>query len=246
MSGRAGQGDDETLPAPFTCDHPIPGVVDVRAADLHVLSADCARYHGMLSADEQARAGRFHFAVHRNRYIAGRGWLRELLGGLLGRKAQDLVFCYGEHGKPELEPDGEPRLYFNVAHDEDMLVCAVTDAGRVGIDIERVSLPPEADDIARSHFSAREARAFGVLSGPLRALAFTRCWTRKEAIVKAIGDGLAFPLRDFDVTLDDDARLLRLGGTTAPTHWTLAEVGALDGFVVSLAVEAAPVTIRIA
>jgi 4'-phosphopantetheinyl transferase len=191
----------------------------------------------VLSDDEVERASRFVFDRHRNRYLAGRLALRELLGRYLDRAPSDLRFDYSAHGKPELP--GE-TLRFNVAHSDDLAVIALTAQDRLGIDVERVRELPDLDDVARTVFSASELEVLGALPRDTRTQAFFNCWTRKEAFVKAVGEGLSRPLRTFDVTLrpGGEARLLQLDGSTDRAgRWSLFDLTPMEGWVGAVAVE---------
>lgn len=196
---------------------------------------DTAR--AVLSDDELARASRFVHDLHRNRYVAGRLALRELLGRYLDLPPSDVCFGYSEYGKPDLP---EERLRFNVAHSDDLAVIGLTEHDRLGVDVERIRELGDIDRIARSVFSDRELDVIRALSGSSKTQAFFNCWTRKEAFVKAVGEGLSYPLDAFDVTLrpGDEARLLELEGSTArAAAWSLFEVAPMNGWVGAVAVE---------
>jgi 4'-phosphopantetheinyl transferase len=176
----------------------------------------------LLSDDELARASRFVFDLHRNRYLAGRLALRELLGRYLGRAASEVRFSYSTHGKPELP--GE-TLRFNVAHSDDLAIIGLTEHDRLGVDVECIRELRDIDGVARTVFSQRELEAFHALPDSSKTQGFFSCWTRKEAFVKAVGDGLSQPLDVFDVTL------------RAGEAWSLFDIAPLDGWVGAVAVE---------
>jgi len=164
-----------------------------------------------LSSDELGRAERFRFAKDRARYVIGRGVLRALLADYLGATAKDVRFRYSEKGKPELMPaPGRPGIQFNLAHSGDLVVYGFVKERRVGIDVEEVRFDFRTDEIAERFFSDAEREALRKLPESQRHAGFFRCWTRKEAYLKATGDGLSMPLCDFDVSLaaDQPARLL--------------------------------------
>lgn len=153
----------------------------------------------LLSADERARAGRFRFERHRRRYVAARGILRSLLGAQLRVDPRRLAFTYGRRGRPSLAGGfDEDALDFNVAHSSDHGLFAIANRG-VGVDIEAIRAVPDAASLAERYFSRRENLAIRALPEPLRETAFLLCWTRKEAYVKGLGEGLAHPLDRFDV-----------------------------------------------
>lgn len=177
------------------------------------LGADAlARFAAWLAEDERARAGRFRFDVHRNRFIGARGRLREILSNYLGMGPADVIFAYGVHGKPSLA-DAAADLRFNVSHSGDMAVYGITLGREIGVDIEQRSRILSAERIPESFFSPGEVRALRALPEAEQNAAFFRCWTRKEAYIKACAKGLHMPLDSFDVTLGagEPARFLRHG-----------------------------------
>ena len=178
-----------------------------------------------LSSDERERAGRFHFERDRRRFTVGRGFLRTLLAQYLGRSAAALEFRYGPHGKPELAGRGAVSgLRFNLSHSGGRALCALASDVAVGADLELTRSLDNLEGLAATVFSAGELATLHALPAPERQAAFYRCWTRKEAFIKALGDGLSCPLDRFDVTLapGEPARLLRIAGDPdGPERWSL-------------------------
>ena len=183
---------------------------------------DLRRARAVLSGDELDRASRFVFGLHRNRYLACRLALRELLGRYLGRAASEVRFAYSAHGKPDLP--GE-TLRFNLAHSDDLAIIGLTEQDRLGVDVERVRELPDIDGVARSVFSKRELESFHALPNSSKTHGFFKCWTRKEAFVKAVGDGISQPLHGVAVAL------------RAAEGWSLFPVAPMDGWVGAVAVE---------
>lgn len=198
----------------------------------------------VLDEAEKARAERFHFARDRVRFVAARGTLRVILGRYLDRDPARIALVYGVQGKPVLDPSaGDARASFNVSHSADLALVAVCLGRQIGVDLERIRPDIAAEDIARRFFSPRENAALSALPPEHRVAAFFNCWTRKEAFVKALGEGLALPLDHFDVSLSpgEPAALLR----TAPDpseaqRWYLAALDAGPDYAAALAVEAPP------
>lgn len=219
--------------------HPL--AIDVWSATLDPPATWLAAYTATLTADERARADRFHFDLHRRRFRAGRGFLRTLLASYLEREPADLRFTYGEKGKPQLaQAPGEPVLHFNLSHSEDLALCAVTRGREVGADVEHIRPLSDLEQIAQRFFSRRESTVLLALPEADRPQGFFNCWTRKEAYVKAIGDGLSVPLDRFDVSLlpGEPARLLLLDGTAErAAGWTMVDLPPGPGFAGALAVE---------
>jgi 4'-phosphopantetheinyl transferase len=195
-----------------------------------------------LSPDESRRASRFHFERDRRRFAAARGVLRELLGRYLGVDPSALVFSYGPQGKPALASPWK-GLRFNVSHSGGLALLAFSTDHEIGVDIEQERPVPEMDSIAERHFSPRESAELRLLEERERRRAFFHCWTRKEAFVKAVGDGLSHALDAFDVTLapGEPARLLRVAGDPeAGRRFRLEGLEPAEGFAAALAVLGRP------
>jgi 4'-phosphopantetheinyl transferase len=174
--------------------------LDVWIAKLEVSGHEAQEFEKLLSNDELARADRFRSAKLRASFTAGRGLLRQLLARYGVGEAKRICFGYTERGKPFL-PGSDLR--FNAAHSESLFACAVVRGAEVGIDIERVRSVANLEGISRRFFAKCEAAALESLPAELRHSGFYRCWTRKEAFVKAIAAGLSLPLDNFAVPLDD-------------------------------------------
>jgi 4'-phosphopantetheinyl transferase len=196
---------------------------------------------GILAPDEVARASRFHFENDRKRFVKCRSALRILLGRYLEIRPSEIRFQYQSNGKPEIAfPHHSRGLRFNVSNSAGLAMIAVGSAGALGIDIEKVR--PQADflEIAKRFFSVREVQALLEVSENRRQEAFFACWTRKEAILKAIGMGLSYPLSGFSVSVDPDgpAELWEMVETgNAPGRWSLIDVRPGEGYRGALAWE---------
>jgi 4'-phosphopantetheinyl transferase len=181
----------------------------------------------LLSNAEQARAARFRFEDHRRRYIVARGRLRLLLAERLDAAPESIEIATCSRGKPTLGGRFvECGLHFNVSHSENVAVYAFADRREVGIDIEVVRQFRDMDSVAATIFSPREHQVYLNLKASERARGFFNCWTRKEAFVKALGEGLRYPLDRFEVSLSpgQPAKLLRVGDVPGDScAWTLAD-----------------------
>ncbi|MGH8745060.1 MAG: 4'-phosphopantetheinyl transferase family protein [Burkholderiales bacterium] len=179
----------------------------------------------VLAEDERERARRFVCDHARRRFIIARARLRRLLAARLAVRPESVALVYGKHGKPALAPAlADSGLRFNLSHAGDFAVYAFSTSGEVGVDIEQVRAIQDADQVAAHAFSRRENECYRNLDARRRPLAFFRCWTRKEAFVKALGAGLSYPLGGFDVSLApaEAARILRVGRTPGDRcGWTL-------------------------
>ena len=224
-----------------------PGEVHVWRASLEPAPAFLARFHDVLSPDEREKAARFRFPVHRDRFIAGRGIQRHLLARYLGLLPAALRYRFTSHGKPALDGIAED-LRFNVSNAEGRALFALTLGREIGVDLEEVRPMPDGEAIAKRFFSAPENEVFAAVPAGQRDLAFFTCWTRKEAYIKAVGEGLSMPLDRFDVTLrpGEPAQLLCTRGDPAEAaRWTLRELDLGPGWMGALAVEGAGWTLRL-
>jgi 4'-phosphopantetheinyl transferase len=192
----------EKWPAPSTLPVLQGDQVHVWRASLDCEPSKLRNFETTLSEDEMARAARFHFSRDRDHFAAGRGILRTLLGAYLNKPPASLKLVYGPKDKPAL-PIGDPRahLNFNLSHSHGVAVFAFTLGREVGIDVELIRPEFTGDEIAERYFSPREVAELRALPQDLRPEGFFNCWTRKEAYVKARGEGLQIPLDSFDVSL---------------------------------------------
>jgi 4'-phosphopantetheinyl transferase len=205
-----------------------------------------ARLTEALSPDERARAARFVFPRDRRRFAVARGALRSILAGYLGLTPSALAFAYGPRGKPRLADRAD--LDFNLAHSHELALCAVTAGRPVGVDVEWLRPLSDLLSVARTAFSPAELAALLAGSEAERPAAFFRCWTRKEAYIKARGDGLSLPLDAFDVSLAADeppALLANRLDPAEPARWTLHSLAPADGYLGALAVAGPPIGLRL-
>jgi 4'-phosphopantetheinyl transferase len=195
----------------------------------------------LLSTAERHRASRFAFDRDRHRFIVARARLRQLLAARLGVRPESVEIVYGPRGKPTLGARfAASRVRFNVSHCDDVTVFGFTCGGAIGIDVEAVRPVREADAIAAQFFSRREHAAYRALDPRERSLGVFQCWTRKEAFIKALGDGCSHPLDRFDVSFGpgEPASLLRLEGTPrASDRWRMDSFSPAPGCVAAVVVE---------
>lgn len=186
-----------------TTPRPLDGDVHIHCLTLPHLPAELAHLEKLLSPSEISRATLLKSDQARSRFIAGRGIVREILGGYVGIAAENVPIATGEHGKPYLADRGE-TLRFNLSHAEDLLIVAVATDIDVGVDIEKVAVDKALSDMARLAFSRHEQEVLlNLTSHQLKTEAFYRCWVRKEACMKACGKGFSLPGNSFDVSLLD-------------------------------------------
>lgn len=201
-----------------------------------------------LSEEELSRASRFRFPELTNRYVAAHGWLRQLLGSYVGQPPCALEFCQGPNGKPALLLGSNPGgIQFNMAHSGALAAIAITRDVAIGVDIELVHPIEEIPELVSQFFSQRESALFQVLPEAKRLEAFFNLWTRKEAWLKATGEGIGHLLNQVEVTFEPGrpARLLNLPlGYTGRGNWTLHHLVPLHSFVAAMAIHSSECDIQ--
>lgn len=193
-----------------------------------------AACQALLSNSELQQADSFRFDKGRERFILGRGMMRAVIGRVIGTAARDVVLNFSGQGKPHL-PDAD-AVQFNLSHSGELIILAVTRSAQIGVDVEAFRHLPRRDQIAKGILGSDELSRYEALSDSQRQTAFFTIWTRKEAIVKAVGRGLCFPLTDVEVSYSSDARVLRFGDHVADAvPWHLNRLDCPDGYVGALA-----------
>jgi len=216
-----------------------PGVVHLWQRRLDASAEEVSAYYRLLSSEEQERALRFRVERPRTEFVLTRGTLRTLLAQYRGITPQEVQFRYEVRGKPALED--ESGLCFNVSHTNGLALMAFVMRRTIGIDVENLVRGVDAQRLAERFFSERERQALRPLRGDELQAAFFRCWTRKEAYIKAKGDGLSLALHEFDVSIaeqDRDALLATRPDPTEAARWTVCDVPMGTGYVAAVAVAA--------
>ncbi len=199
-----------------------------------------------LPADELARAEGFGNAQARRRFVVARGTLRVLLGNLLGEPSRSIAIEEGASGKPRLSGAGR-RLGFNVSHSGDLALICIAEGVEVGVDLERLRPVPDAIAIARRRFAPAEARFVEEGRAADVDRRFLLCWTRKEALAKAVGVGLSFDLRSFAVPLDESSGVVSLDapGEEQAQRWSIFDIPMGNEYVAALALPASVMDIPV-
>jgi 4'-phosphopantetheinyl transferase len=217
------------------------GAVHVWRASLDQSPLQVNRFESTLADDERSRADRFYFSRDRQRFIVARGVLRAILGGYLSRAPGNLSFSYSTHGKPALASESNAdALRFNVSHSHGTALYALTRGREIGVDLEHIRGDLKAEQIAERFFSRSETIALRALPPSLREYAFFLCWTRKEAYIKARGEGLSLPLDQFDVSLmpgEPAALLSTRPDADEALRWSLLNLAPACGCAAALAVK---------
>ena len=209
---------------------PLDGQVHLWRAPLLLDPVQTGCHYGLLSPDEKQRAAKFHYPEDRAHFINARGILRSLLGQYLNLAATEVAFTYSAYGKPDLAT--EAPINFNVSHAGGYGLFGFTSGAPLGVDLEKIDESIEVERLASRFFSPIEAAAVLALSPHDRPAAFFRTWTRKEAFIKAHGEGLSLPLDQFSVTvpLDERVQLQRIGWAPETVgDWSLASFMVQEG-----------------
>lgn len=197
------------------------------------------RYRALLSRDELDRCGRFKSEKRRREYTIIRGLLRLLIGRCMDVDPSTFEFAYTEHQKPYLPAAslGVP-ISFNITHSHNLALIALTLERMIGVDIEFIRHNVEFRKLAKRFFSKQESRALDAYDDTLLPAAFFACWTRKEAFVKALGDGIAFGLHDFTVSVDPRDRevaLLTDRDSNESGKWSIINLDIVSDYAAAIA-----------
>jgi 4'-phosphopantetheinyl transferase len=211
--------------------------IDVWAVQLTARDIVAESCFAILSPDERVRADSYRFDGYRRSFVLSRGILRALLGCYLSVPADTIRFSYTKSGKPCLF-DSNSDIRFNLSHSADTALYAMTRQCDVGIDIERIRPLQDMYRIEERFFCPQEIEDLRALPLAEHEIAFFNCWSRKEAYVKAIGEGLLMPFNRFRVTLrpGDPVQFVHLSGDReAAKKWTLQNISIVPGYAAAIA-----------
>jgi 4'-phosphopantetheinyl transferase len=226
-----------------------PSEVDVWRIGLIQPERVIQSYRELLDTNEVERADRFYFAKDRNRFTVARGVLRQLLGTSLKLDPREIRFVYGPQGKPSLAaPQSSSGLRFNLSHSGEVALVAMSHNLELGIDVEQVRADFASGEIATRFFSPEECAKLETLPAHESVDAFFNCWTRKEAYIKARGEGLFIPLDSFEVAFapgEEPALLQVKSGDAMPSRWRFHALHPGPGYKAALAVEGSNHSLRL-
>jgi 4'-phosphopantetheinyl transferase len=219
-----------------------PGEIHVWSVRLDPPAERVERLGRCLSQDERERANRFRFEKHRRQYVVGRGALRTLLAAYAGTRPELVKFSYGPRGKPFLATPGASGddLQFNLSNSDELALVGFVRGREIGVDVEYLRRMPDCEQISERFFSESERAVLRSIPFPAKEEAFFNCWTRKEAYLKAVGEGLAAPLDSFDVTLalDEPPRMLTLeGDPERAARWFFHHLRPAPDYIGAVAIE---------
>lgn len=204
-------------------------------ANLQISSQQIKELTNSLSADEKTRAERFRFAQHRNRFIAARGFLRQILSSYLEIASQEIIFNYSDRGKPNLFNN---QLQFNISHSQDLALYGLINNYLIGIDVEYLRNDLKCDQIATRFFSDRESQLIKSFNKEQQTQSFFHLWTAKEAYLKATGEGLIGGLDTVEIEIKStsEVKLLASGDGKTLDDWFLYSFIPHQNFIANLAI----------
>lgn len=195
-------------------------------------SSSSGDFKDLLSSVEQDRASKFKFETDRRRYITAHAVLRSILAIYVSGPARELQFVTGPYGKPKLAPIQAKKFEFNLSHSHEVVLIAVTQGREIGVDVEWVRKDFAFDEVAQRFFTTREVAALHALPLHLQREAFYKCWTSKEAFLKAKGTGLSGQLDEVEIVFID--QVVRVKGTVP--NFSLIELTVDGGYVAAMVV----------
>jgi 4'-phosphopantetheinyl transferase len=207
--------------------------VHIWRANLNLPREQVQKLINLLSFDELERANRYKFEKHRNRFIVARSTLRKILSIYLNIEPDRLEFEYSDRGKPFLVSFQQDNWQFNLSHSEELAVYAISTNNSIGIDLEYIRTMPDAENIAKRFFAGSEYQWISSFTGEAQTKAFFRCWTAKEAYLKATGEGIAGGLERLQINFAD-ADLLQFKDLS---NWLLHNFVPQPGYLATVAVE---------
>lgn len=216
----------------------LPGLdeAEIWSADLSVTAAEAEKWRSVLSQEERQRADRFRFDDDRRRFVVAKGILRTLLGDYLCQSPSEIRFRTGRLGKPELK--AAVPLEFNVSHCRDVALFGFARGGAIGVDVECFDRQVELEDVAGKTFTGLERQSLDALEGEERTRGFFKGWTCKEAVAKAVGEGLSFSFDRIEVSVDPNrpAKLISIDGECElAKRWTIKTFSPKPGYIASIA-----------
>lgn len=222
--------------------------VHVWRASLDQNEATMAGLWELLTPDERQRAQRYCFKKGQQQFVVARGVLRQIISLYTKLSPAALKLTSNSYGRPALSADSNPtEIEFNLSHSGNMVLYAFSRGRAVGIDIEMVKKEVATLSIAENFFSPDEVTALKAVPEDMHAVAFFNCWTRKEAYIKALGEGLSHPLQNFSVSLaphEEAALLSVMGDPSEAARWKIYALEPGAGYVASVIAENPPFSLR--
>jgi len=219
----------------------LPHEIHLWRANLDLSSLIIKNFINILSEDERNRANRFRFKQHRDRFIAGRGILRQLLANYLQLKSEQVIFEYSDRGKPHIASWlNQDSLQFNISHSQNLALYAFNYQRIIGVDLEYIKDKIEYKQLAKRFFSNQELQLINSYPSEEQKTIFFQLWTAKEAYLKATGYGLSGSLDKIEFTLNKNSKLSLIATKQDPQqipHWLVDNFIPQENFVATIAVK---------
>ncbi len=209
--------------------------IHIWLCDITTMRIELNNFTKVLSKEEIKKANKFHFEKDRNSYIFSHANLRFILAKYLKEQPKEIKFFVNEFGKPFLYSSSNDNLMFNLSHSGNFCLIGITLNNEIGIDIEKINPDFSTVEIAEKFFSKKEYESLIQVPKLLRKKSFFNCWTRKEAFIKAVGKGLSISLKSFDVTLDENPKIVRYDKNNL-NNWHLDDIKINDEYCAALVV----------
>lgn len=213
-----------------------PDAIHLWSASLDDAVSNLNYWEKILSSDERERAERLILEQNRNRFVAGRGILRSLLGKYLQMQPEQIQFQYNRWGKPS--PDSSDILHFNLSHSNGIALFAFCKTGTIGVDIEYISPETNLEQTSALVFSKNEIATLQSVLPELRRDLFFKYWTRKEAFMKASGEGFSVSPSEFDVSFAPEnpvEKIAKDNEQSTDSDWFVQDLSVFEGYAAALA-----------
>jgi 4'-phosphopantetheinyl transferase len=220
------------FPKKLTCE-----AIDIWIADVALIRWGYNKIKEILSDDERDRANRYVFERDRRSYVIRRAILRIILGRYLDLRPEQITFRYNRYGKPMLDTQD---IFFSLSQSSGCAIYSFAQARQVGVDIERIRVVPDMGRIAKRSFSKAEYESYSFQTKNAKQEVFFKYWSRKEALIKAVGSGISIPLDTFDVSTNEDRPARQVEMKTSEGKaclWTIQDIDLRAGFASAVATE---------
>ncbi len=190
---------------------PVADAVDIWRIPLDLAATDIEKYHACLNEEELARAAKLKIREKQNQFVVSRAYLKTILSRILDKETRQIKIQHTAQGKPYIKEQyqGE-EIHFNLSHSETQAIIALTLSQEIGIDIQKIEANKDYTSLSQRFFSTQEKVELEDINADNLSCYFYTCWARKEAFIKAVGEGLAYGLNNFDVSVEPECTLSQI------------------------------------
>ncbi len=227
---------------------PAADYIDIWCISLDLIATDLEKYRACLHEEEMKRAVKLKIPEKQNQFVVTRFVLKTIISRILYKEPKQIRIVHTEQGKPYIKEQYQGEdIHFNLSHSETQAIIALTLAQEIGVDIEKIETNKDYTGLSQRFFSAQEQAELNAISEADLARCFYTCWTRKEAFVKAMGDGLRYGLNNFDVSVEPESELSQINlhkKLENNLSWFNISVDCEPGYSAALAVSDSAVSLR--